>query len=124
MPETQVVFFRSESGKVPVLDALERIAMRKDVRLAAKCRAKIERLAMLGHELRRPDADYLDEGIHELRVIHRRRHLRVLYFFDGGIAVLSHIIRKEGRVPLKEIHRAVGNRVLYRHHPLNHTFEL
>lgn len=88
MPETRVVFFRSESRRVPVLDAMERIATRQDVRLAAKCRVKIARLAMLGHELRRPDADYLDEGIHELRVIHRRRHLRVLYFFDEGTAVL------------------------------------
>jgi hypothetical protein len=33
----------------------------------ANCRARIELLSQLGHELRRPAADILRDGIYELR---------------------------------------------------------
>lgn len=121
MPETPVVFFRAPDGAVPVLEEIERVLKRGELRLAAKYRVKIERLAAEGHELRRPEADYLSDGVYELRVIHRRVHYRVLYFFSERTAVLSHTIRKEGRVPRSEIERAVNNLRLYAHAPHEHT---
>jgi hypothetical protein len=61
MPQTHVVFYREDDGTVPVLqwfDDLPRDAL-------GKCQVKIERLRELGHELRRPEADYLRDGIYE-----------------------------------------------------------
>jgi hypothetical protein len=61
MPRVDVVFYMEEDGKVPALEWIERMA-RRDKRIAAKCQERIERLAELGHELRRPDADFLHDG--------------------------------------------------------------
>ena len=68
---------------------------------------RIQRLASRGHELRRPNCDFLRDGIYELRFAHRHVNYRVLYFFDGRRAVLSHGIVKERRVPDREIDLAV-----------------
>ena len=53
---------------------------RKDRRGFAKCAACIGRLAGEGHDLRRPVADYLEDGIYELRARSGRVQLRLLYF--------------------------------------------
>jgi len=55
-----VVFYRDEN-RVPVLDWLKELK-RKDRQGYAKCIARIRMLAQMGHELRRPLADYLDQG--------------------------------------------------------------
>jgi hypothetical protein len=61
-----------------------------------------------GHELRRPEADFLRDGIYELRVSLRGVHHRILYFFYGAAAaVVSHGLTKEDAVPPREIERAV-----------------
>src|SRR5437016_14453652 len=45
----------------------------------------------MGHELRRPEADLLRDGIYELRASVQGVHHRVLYFFHGAaVAVVSH----------------------------------
>ena len=49
-----------------------------------KCIVRIERLAQLGHELRRPEADLLRDGIHELRVRHQGVHYRCSISFTSG----------------------------------------
>ncbi|GAB4353992.1 MAG: hypothetical protein Kow0099_38220 [Candidatus Abyssubacteria bacterium] len=77
MPETEVVLYVDEKGKAPLLDWMDRLP----ARVRYKCVARIERLAACGHELRRPEADYLRDGIHELRVRHGRVNYRILYFF-------------------------------------------
>ena len=64
MPRIPVVFYQEDARTVPVLDWLDRLAARTQ----DKCRVRIERLRDLGHELRRPEADYLRDGIYELRV--------------------------------------------------------
>src|SRR5437764_2340710 len=104
MPRTTVVFFRETDGAVPVLEWLDGLPETAQ----DKCRIKLERLRELGHELRRPEADYLRDGIYELRVRLRRINYRLLYFFHGRIAaVVSHGIVKEQAIPPKEIDRAV-----------------
>src|SRR5262245_38367015 len=62
-------------------------------------------LAEQGHGLRRPAADYLRDGIYELRAKAGRVQYRMLYFFDGRQAVvISHgIIKREAAVPPIEI---------------------
>ena len=78
----------------------------------------------MGHELRRPEADFLRDGIYELRVSLRGIQHRVLYFFHGSIAaVVSHGIMKERMVPPKEIDRAVERKKRFEANPSSHTYE-
>jgi DNA-binding XRE family transcriptional regulator len=60
-----------------VLDRLKRLR-RSDQRAYESCFAAIERLAEFGHELRRPVADFLRDGIYELRLRKGRVSYRVL----------------------------------------------
>ncbi len=89
-----------------------------------KCRLKIERLRALGYELRRPEADYLRDGIYELRVRLQRLNYRMLYFFHENVAaVVSHGLVKERQVPSREIVRAVGCRSRYVKEPDRHAHQ-
>src|SRR5271157_386068 len=120
MPKTHVVFYRDDDGTVPMLAWLDSLP----ARALDKCRVKLERLQELGHELRRPEADYLRDGIYELRVRLGTVHYRMLYFFHEDIAaVVSHGIVKEKRVPLKEIERAISAKQRFAEEPQRHTHE-
>jgi putative component of toxin-antitoxin plasmid stabilization module len=78
----------------------------------------------MGHELRRPEADFLRDGIYELRVSLGGVHHRILYFFHGAIAaVVSHGLAKEKVVPPKEINRAVECKKRFEANPAKHTYE-
>src|SRR5689334_15248763 len=104
MPQTRVVFYQDEDGTVPILEWFERLPEKA----LDKCRVRLERLRDLGHELRRPEADYLRDGIYELRVRVGSLNYRMLYFFHENVAaVVSHGLTKEKRVPPKDIDRAV-----------------
>ena len=63
MPEIGVVFFAESASESPLLEWLDGLPAKAQ----DKCIVKIERLAHLGHELRRPEGDYLRDGIFELR---------------------------------------------------------
>src|SRR5487761_1200122 len=120
MPQIQVVFYREDDGTVPVLNWLGRLP--PDALI--KCRVKLARLRELGHELRRPEADYLRDGIYELRIRLQRVNYRLLYFFHGNTAaVVSHGVVKERRVPSKEIDAAIRRKHAYASSPLLHTHE-
>ena len=95
MSKTQVIFFATTGGSVPVLEWLDGLPETVRIRFIGR----IERLTELGSQLRRPEADHLRDGIFELRVRHRRTNYRLLYFFDGGRAVLCHGLTKEREVP-------------------------
>jgi hypothetical protein len=58
MPRTHLVFFKDDDGTVPVQDWLVELRQRRR-RAFAKCVVRIRRLAEMGHELRRPEADLL-----------------------------------------------------------------
>jgi phage-related protein len=104
LAQTEVYFYRDECGSPPLVQWLD--ALPRKVQL--KCLVRIGRLAELGNELRRPEADYLRDGIHELRASHQGVHYRLLYFFVGrAVVVLSHGITKEREVPNREIDRAI-----------------
>lgn len=86
MPETEVILFSEDDGSVPLLAWLDKLPAKAQ----DKCIVKIERLAAMGHELRRPEADYLRDGIYELRVSLQSVRYRILYFFQEKNAVISH----------------------------------
>ncbi len=123
MPQTRVLFYRDSSVSVPVLGWLL-LLRRRDRRGYAKCLAKIQRLSELGHELRRPEADYLRDGIHELRARQGHVNYRILYFFSGrDEAVLVHALTKEGAVDDSDIERAVRRKNEYQEDPKAHGYE-
>ena len=117
MPPTQVVFYAGRSGRSPILkwlDGLPDKAQNKAV-------VRIERLAEKGHELRRPEADFLRDNILELRIAHQRVQYRILYFFHEGVAVLAHGLQKENEVPDSDIARASRRRERFVRDPTAHT---
>ena len=71
MPETRVVFYKDKNGNIPVLLWLDKLE-RQDRKGLVICLERIQLLASLGHELRRPLADFLRDGIYELRASHQR----------------------------------------------------
>jgi hypothetical protein len=122
MPKTDVRFYQESEWDVPVLNWLKELR-RTDVRAYESCVAGIGRLAEFGHELRRPLADLLRDGIHELRI--RRGHVnyRILYFFhDRQVAVLGHALTKEDNVPNADIERAIRRKKAFQSDPIRHTY--
>ncbi len=120
MPRTSVVMFREDDGSVPVLEWFGELPSK----VQDKCRLRIERLSELGHELRRPEADYLRDGVYQLRVRQHSVNYRVLYFFHGDKAiVLSHGLQKERVVPPKEIDLAVKRKSKYSANPKKYSAE-
>jgi phage-related protein len=120
MPKTTIVFFAEDDGTAPFLEWFGELPSKAQ----DKCRVRLERLAELGHELRRPEADLLRDGIHELRVGLRGLNYRMLYFFHGReMVVVSHGIIKEQLVPPREIALAVRRMVLFKSCPGKHTYQ-
>jgi phage-related protein len=76
-----------------------------------------------GHELRRPEADYLRDDIYEPRSRLGSVNYRVLYFFHGRtVAVVSHGFTKEAEVPSREIAQAMKRKAAFIASPMKHTF--
>ncbi len=84
-----------------------------------KCIVRIERLAELGHQLRRPEADFLRDGVSALRTSFQTVNYRMLYFFYQQTAVISHGLTKEKQVPDREIELAILHRKLFERTQLN-----
>jgi hypothetical protein len=119
MPKTEVLFYKEDDGSVPVLEWLDSLHKKA----LDKCTVRIERLAELGHELRRPEADLLRDGIYELRVGLQHVNYRLLYFFQGRTAaVISHGLVKEAEVPSREIEKALERKSKFEKNPEAHTY--
>jgi len=119
MPKARVVFYREEDGTCPVLEWLRKVPPKAQ----DKCRVRMGRLAELGHELRRPEADLLRDKIYELRASLQGVHYRLLYFFHGNtVAVLAGGIIKEDHVPPVEIDRAIERKRKFESNPAKHTY--
>ena len=119
MPKTQVVLYQEGDGSVPFLEWFDTLPAKAQ----DKCRVKIERLRDLGHELRRPDGDYLGDGIYELRANLQGQNFRILYFFHGTMAaVLTHGLRKEKKVQAREIKLAMRRKRQFICDPDQHTY--
>ncbi|MGH9433295.1 MAG: type II toxin-antitoxin system RelE/ParE family toxin [Terriglobia bacterium] len=119
MPVTTVVFFMDEERACPLLVWLDQLP----AKVQDKCIVRVERLAERGHELRRPEADFLRDGIYELRTSFQSVNYRMLYFFYQQTAVISHGLTKEGQVPEREIEVAIRHRGLFEKNPAKYTYE-
>jgi phage-related protein len=122
MPRTDVVFYQEDQENVPVLYWLKALR-RSDQRAYESCVAAIGRLAEFGHELRRPLADILRDGIYELRVRKGRVNFRILYFFHGkNMAILGHALTKEDKVPKGDIEKAIRRKRAFEADPTAHSY--
>ncbi len=119
MPQTRVVLYREEDGRVPFVNWFAMLP----AKVQDRCRIRIERLKELGHELRRPEADYLRDGIYELRASVSGVQYRILYFFHANAAVvISQGLVKERAIPPREIDRAVWRKARFEGDPIKHTY--
>lgn len=120
MPYSELIAYRGTDGTIPLVEWLDRLPDKA----RQNCIAKIKRLRQFGFELRRPDCDYLQDGIYELRAKHGTVNYRILYAFTGrNILLLSHGCTKETTVPKKEIERAIRNLAQYKNNPGKHSFK-
>ncbi len=123
MPRADVYFYKTADDTAPVLVWLQQLR-NHDRRAYAKCLVRIQRLADEGHALRRPEADYLRDGIYELRIRQGHINYRLLYFFHGqNMVVLAHGLTKEGQVPDAEIERAIRRKLDFEANPKDHIWE-
>lgn len=119
MAKTRIVFYQEADGDVPVLEWLDGLSEAAYI----KCIARIELLQEYGHDLRRPCAAPLEDGIYELRAQRGRVNYRLLYFFHGKQAVvLAHGCTKERKVSRADIERARRRRERFRKNPESHTY--
>ena len=120
MAEIRIVFYQEDDTEVPVLNWI----LGLDPKAQTKCLARIQRLQQRGHQLRRPEADYLRDDIYELRISHRRVNYRILYFFyERTVAVLAHGIVKERQVPPQDIERAIERKLKFQQNPERHSHQ-
>ncbi len=117
-PQVKVVFYQEPEGTCPVLDFLQ-MTLQKAQEVA---QARIQMLAARGHQLRRPHADYLEDGIYELRWHMGRVQHRILYSFHGrGLVVLLHALTKEGSIPRADLSRARQRKLRFEANPAECT---
>ena len=120
MAAVEVKFFKETDGRYPGLEWLSSLPKKVQV----KAEVRIARLAEVGHHLKRPEADYLKDGIYELRWRFQSVNYRILYFFFGReLVVLASGLTKEDRVPEKEIALAVERKKIFEQNPNGHIFE-
>jgi len=123
VPPTEVFFYQEERGHASVVEWLTTLR-RTDRRAYAKCVARLRRLAEVGHELRRPEADYLRDGLYELRARQGHVNYRILYFFHGrNVAILAHALTKEGVIPEADLERTLRRKEAFEQNPEQHTYE-
>ena len=106
--EWQVLYYSKKDGSMPVKEYINNLSLRE----RAKTMAFIELLEDRGPNLPRPYADFLDEGIHELRIKLSRTQIRILYFFCyQNIIVLTNVFEKHSaKVPKSKIKLAKESR--------------
>lgn len=119
MSVKELIFYREIDGSSPVLEWLN--ALPKKVQ--EKAEVRIGRLAELGHDLKRPEADYLRDGIYELRWRFQSVNYRILYFFYGReVVVLAHGTTKGDKIRPKDIALAVERKKLFEANRYLHTY--
>lgn len=103
-----------------MLELLTDLSRRKP-KAYAKCVYLLDLLGEFGSELRRPRADYLRDGIYELRTMGGNVNYRILYGFVGkDVALLTAGLTKEKTVPSKSIDAAIKRVAKYKTNPTRH----
>lgn len=101
----KVIYYKTKSGECPVKELIHN----RSVDNQQKITTIIDYLQEIGVNLPRPYADYLRDGIYELRVKLSGDETRTLYFFCFDLyIVLTHtFIKTTQKVPESEINKAL-----------------
>ncbi len=120
MPKTTIRIYQESDGSVPLLEWLDE----QPEKVQDKFTVLIELLEEKGYDLRRPNCDFLESSIYELRARYLNVQYRILYGFVGkNVILLSHGCTKESQVPKPDIRRAAENLRKYMSDPNAHTHE-
>lgn len=107
----EIEFYESANGDCPTREFLNKLHKKEELPYVNHA---IDRLSEFGNQLRRPHADFLQDGIYELRIPVKHKQLRLLYFFFfQGTIVISHGLRKEGKINPSDIEKAKQNKADY-----------
>jgi phage-related protein len=104
----RVFYYEKPDGTYPVMEFIDALTPREQ----AKTLSFINLLEEHGPNLKRPYADLLEDGIHELRITLSGTQTRFLYFFCfRDIIILTNVFEKNTQaVPESEIKLAKGRR--------------
>lgn len=121
MPKTRVEIYCESDGSAPFLEWFDKLPEK----VQDKIYIRLERLEEMGHELRRPEADYLRDDIYELRIKAQSVNYRILYFFHRRhLVILSHgFTKQQAKVPDKEIKLAIRRRTVFQKSLSRHTYK-
>lgn len=115
----QIVLYQEADGTCPVVAFFHEVAER----VRTQARERLRLLAERGHQLRRPHAAYLEDGIYELRWRTGKVQYRILYFFhDRTAAILAHALTKEDVVPPADLNHAKLRKSNFYADPTTHTY--
>ncbi|MBD3398380.1 type II toxin-antitoxin system RelE/ParE family toxin [Candidatus Micrarchaeota archaeon] len=120
LPEVKVIFYKDDDGSVPIIDWIDKQSAYAQDRIIDR----LTKLRSFGHELRRPLAAPLRNGIYELRLRERKVRLRMLYFFYGGdmVIITGGLRKKTTETPDMEINRALEKKKKFENDPQTHSF--
>ncbi|MDR0496969.1 MAG: type II toxin-antitoxin system RelE/ParE family toxin [Treponema sp.] len=106
--EWEVTYYSEKGGSIPIQEYIDKLSLKEQ----AKTIAFIRLLEEKGPNLPRPYADFLEDGIHELRIRLTGTQVRILYFFCyQNIIVLTNVFDKHSvKVPKEQIKLAKENR--------------
>jgi len=110
----EIEYYETERGLCPTIEYFDKLVALNKMQENNRIQYKLNLLKEHGHKLHRPHADILRDNIYELRVQVKRQQYRLLYFFFyQEKIIISHVIIKKGKVPEKEIERAISYRADY-----------
>ena len=115
---SNIYYFVDDKGNNPVKEFIKLLPIKE----RAKVFAYIVELKNQGHNLHRPMADYLRDGIYELRP----KDNRIFYFFFlKDSAVLVHAIRKKtDKIPAGDFSLCLKRKALVEEHKQIEKIEL
>ena len=101
----EMVFYERANGEVPAQEFLDSLP----IKLREKTLRSLALLQELGPQLRGEEAEYIRDGLFELRTQFGSDITRIIYFFFVGrkIVVTSGFIKKSQKTPRREIERAL-----------------
>jgi phage-related protein len=93
----KIGYFINDRGDSPVKEFIDDLPLEEQTKVFAY----IEELRKQGHNLRRPLADYVRDGIYELRP--KANRLFYFFFLKERIVIVHAIKKKTYQIPAKDI---------------------
>ncbi len=104
-----IYFFVDIRGNSPVKEFINNLPLKEQTKIIAY----LKELKNQGHNLRRPMADYIGEGIYELRP---SRNRIFYFFFLRENAVMLHAIRKStDKIPFNDLDLCLKRKKEFEH---------